>query len=114
MKKIGIVVALMLLIASNVSAIDDGWYETTIKYQNLATGTRATYTLNVKVQYGNVVKIDFGNGGSLHSGVNNSGYLWSGGYISQSLDYYSNSYKYTSKVTVITKNGSTLLYDITF
>ncbi|WP_158021859.1 hypothetical protein [Flammeovirga pacifica] len=28
----------------------------------------ATYRLNVKVQYGKVVLIDFGNGGSVHNG----------------------------------------------
>ena len=64
------------------SSIPDGWYASTVKYYNTSTGTKATYTLNVKVEYNKVVMIDFGNGGSVHNGYNNEGYIYSGGLLS--------------------------------
>lgn len=72
---------------TNAASIDDGWYEATVKYHNFSTYEKATYTLNVKVKYGKIVAIDFGNGGSVHSGYNDSGYYWSGGYLSESRDW---------------------------
>jgi hypothetical protein len=58
-------------------SIEDGWYAAIVK-----TGINAKYRLNVKVQYNSVVAIDFGNGGSVHTGFNNEGYVYSGGYLS--------------------------------
>src|ERR1017187_3117113 len=70
--------------------IEDGWYKATVKYDNYSTGTHSTYTLGVKVQYERVVAIDFGNGGSVHSGINNEGYLYSGGSLNTETDYNGN------------------------
>ena len=64
------------LIAENsnlVGGIENGWYQATVQYNNYKTGTNSTYTLNVKVEYNNVTVIDFGNGGSVHTGYNNEG-----------------------------------------
>lgn len=61
-------------------AIDDGIYESTVDYYSY-TGYTATYILNVKVVDERVVTIYFGNGGSLHTGYNNEGYVYKGGYL---------------------------------
>ena len=60
----------------SAKAIDDGWYSAIVK-----TGY-SKYRLNVKVQYDRVIAIDFGNGGSVHTGVNNEDYIYGGGYLS--------------------------------
>ncbi len=54
--------------------LDDGWYEATVEYKNLSTITNATYTLNVYVKNDRVSTISFGNDGSVHTGINSSGY----------------------------------------
>jgi len=56
--------------------IDNGWYTARVGYYNVRTYTRATYSLDVKVEYNQVTAIDFGNGGFVHSGYNNSGYTY--------------------------------------
>ncbi|MBJ6119009.1 hypothetical protein JAO76_12450 [Pontibacter sp. BT310] len=87
--------------------IEDGWYEATVRYYNSSSYTRSTYTLSVKVQYDRVVAIDFGNGGSVHSGYNNSGYIYSGGTLSYQRDYSSGSItSATARVTV--SQGTTM------
>jgi len=85
--------------------IEDGWYRATIKYTNYSTGTNSTYSLNVKVEYGKVSRIDFGNGGSVHSGYNNEGYIYSGGYLSFEKDYNGNIIAATTTVTISDANG---------
>jgi len=65
--------------ASCLSAISNGWYNATVKYYNPNTDTQSTYSLSVRVENDAVTAIDFGNGGSVHSGYNNSGYSYSGG-----------------------------------
>ena len=85
--------------------IKDGWYEATVKYSNYSTGTNATYTLKVKAEYGSVSAIDFGNGGSIHSGYNNEGYLYSGGYLSFEKDYEGNIIAATATVSTSDSDG---------
>lgn len=85
--------------------IGDGWYSATVYYTNYGTGTYSTYTLDVKVQYNTVVAIDFGNGGSVHSGYNNSGYTYSGGYLSFETNYMGNIVAATTTVSVYDSNS---------
>lgn len=104
-----------VLTASNISknntaiftplGIKDGWYQATVKYSNYATATNATYTLKVKVQYNSVVEIDFGNGGSVHSGYNNEGYIYSGGYLSTEQDSEGNTISASATVSTSDSNG---------
>lgn len=81
----------------SAKSIDDGWYSAIVK-----TDLNAKYRLNVKVQYNNVVTIDFGNGGSVHSGFNNEGYIYSGGYLSVYGD--------DATATVTVSDGGSLKY----
>jgi hypothetical protein len=67
--------------------LDDGIYELPVSYVS-HTGTRANYTLDIKIQSDQIVCIYFGNGGYVHTGYNNSGYVWSGGGIQWDVDYY--------------------------
>jgi hypothetical protein len=62
-----------------LKSLDDGWYAAMVSYDNSNTLTLSTYTLDTKVQQNRVVVISFPNGGSVHSGPNNSGYIYSGG-----------------------------------
>jgi hypothetical protein len=63
---------------ANQNAIQDGWYEAIVHYSS-HTGQESTYKLNVKVENLVVVVIDFGNGGYVHRGPNNSAYHYRGG-----------------------------------
>ncbi len=81
--------------------IEDGWYEAVVSYYNPKTYTRSKYRLNVKVQYNRVVEIDFGNGGSVHAGYNNSGYVYSGGQLYFQRDYSGNIVSAEGKVTIM-------------
>lgn len=89
----------------NFVDIEDGWYNATVKYSNYSTGTNATYSLKVKVNYGKVSIIDFGNGGSVHNGYNNEGYFYSGGYLSFETDYDGNTVAATTTVNISDTNG---------
>lgn len=88
--------------------IDNGWYEATVKYSTSNTYTKSTYTLKVKVEYNSVTKIDFGNGGSVHSGYNNSGYYYSGGHLSFERNFNNEIVAATTRVTV--SEGSVYRY----
>ena len=69
-----------------------------------STGHHAEYTLNVGVRDGRVVIIYFDNGGSLHTGSNNSGYRYSGGELKET-NYGGETY-YVTKVNINYNNGS--------
>jgi hypothetical protein len=90
---------------ANYGGIEDGWYNATVKYTNYSTGANSTYSLKVKVEYGKVSKIDFGNGGSVHSGYNNEDYIYSGGYLSFEKDNNGNTITASTTVTVSDTNG---------
>jgi hypothetical protein len=96
----------------SVAAIDNGWYDASVAYYNPSTYQRSNYTLSVKVEYDRVAVIDFGDGGSVHSGYNNSGYTYSGGSLSMKRDYQGNIVAVTTRVSVSDSNG-TRTYDIT-
>jgi hypothetical protein len=85
--------------------IKDGWYKATVKYSNYKTGFNGTYTLDVKVSYGSIVTIDFGNEGSIHNGYNNEGYVWSGGYLTLNKDFQGNITSATATVSTSDNNG---------
>ena len=86
--------------STSISGIDSGWYTARVGYYNSKTFTRATYTLNVYVEYNTITQIDFGNGGSVHSGYNNSGYLFTGGNLRINSDYNGNIRSASTSVTV--------------
>ena len=93
------------------SNLENGWYRATVKYYNPRTYTRSTYTLNVRVEYDRVTAIDFGNGGSVHSGVNSSGYFYSGGYLSLNYNYSGQVTSASTNVTII-NNGLQTIYEV--
>jgi hypothetical protein len=118
MKKQIILTFLLLLVSAVLLGqnIENGWYKATVEYSNSNTYTNSTYTLNVKVEYNSVVKVDFGNGGSVHTGYNSSGYIWSGGYLMKDSYYdYASSQTLVSYTTTVTINNgsSTSTYEIT-
>jgi hypothetical protein len=77
-----------------------------VDYYNYNTYTKATYQLIVGVKYGSVSSIEFGNGGSVHSGYNNEGYYYSGGTLYAEKDYNGDITAYTATVTVKDSNGT--------
>jgi hypothetical protein len=95
----------------SVEAIDNGWYDAAVSYYNASTYQRSNYTLSVKVEYDSGTAIDFGNGGSVHSGYNNSGYSYYGGTLTMKRDYQGNIVAATTRVSVTDSNG-TRTYDI--
>lgn len=91
--------------------IENGWYEAIVSYNNPSTFQKSNYRLSVKVEYNRVVAIDFGNGGSIHSGVNNSGYSYYGGYLNFQRDFNGQITSASTQVSVLDANG-TRYYDI--
>lgn len=91
--------------------LEDGWYEAVVSYYIPKTYQRSNYTLSVKVQYNRVTVIDFGNGGSVHSGYNNSGYTYYGGSLSFQRDFNGQIASATTQVSVSDTEG-TRYYDI--
>lgn len=87
------------------SGIEDGWYEVTVDYTNFKTGTIATYTLTVGVVNESVEIIEFGKGGSVYSGYNHEGYVYSGGELEYETDSNGNIVAATTTVTVSDHNG---------
>jgi hypothetical protein len=53
--------------SSEGSEVEDGTHSATVYYNNPQTGYSATYTLDVEVEDGQVVQIDFPNGGYIDS-----------------------------------------------
>jgi hypothetical protein len=98
---------------SSEYGIDNGWYVATVKYHNFNSGTFSRYRLKVKVEYDRVTAIDFGNGGSVHSGYNSSGYFYSGGYLSFDKDYNGEITSASAKVKIIEANSNLITFDIT-
>jgi hypothetical protein len=95
----------------SVEGIDNGWYDAAVSYYNPSTYQRSNHILSLKVEYDSVTVIDFGNGGSVHSGFNNSGYTYSGGSLSMKRDYQGNLVGATTRVSVSDSNG-TRTFDI--
>lgn len=92
-------------------SIQDGWYSATVSYSNSNTYTRSTYTLDVEVESDRVVTISFGQGRSVHDGYNNSGYTYSGGYLSFQSNYQGGISAATTQVTIY-KGNSIITYDV--
>jgi len=93
------------IVSNYYDGIEDGWYSATV-----SVGYNK-YTLDVYVKYNTVTIIDFGNGGSVHSGPNNSGYSYYGGQLSFSTDYNGNITEASTTVTV-TKGYNTKYYNV--
>lgn len=96
---------------ANQNAIADGWYMATIDYAS-NTGHKATYTLKVAVEDLCVVAIDFGNGGYVHKGRNNSGYYYNGGSLYFNRDRYGNVIAASTTVRITYDNGSWQVFSI--
>ena len=96
----------------STQGLDDGWYEATVEYSNYSSGTYATYFLDVYIEYEDVTIIDFGDGGSVHSGINNSGYIYNSEYLVYNYDYDGNILSATSTVSIYYDNGNIVEFDI--
>ncbi len=78
-------------------------YKAIVEY-NSSTGHTAEYVLNVGVRGSRVEAIYFDNGGSVHTGTNNSGYYFKGGELEKTT--YEGETYYVTKVTISYNNGS--------
>lgn len=74
-------------------------YNAIIFYES-SSGQESTYKLPVVVNNGSVDKICFNDGGSVHVGINNSGYNYYGG----KLEYIEDIEAYATEVTVVYPN----------
>jgi hypothetical protein len=92
-------------------SLDNGWYNASVSYFNPKTYMRSQYTLQVKVVSDRVVEINFGNGGAVHAGINNSGYMYTGGYL-QFWRNFNGQIASASTTVVITQRGSSVSYEI--
>jgi len=111
--QVGKSAALDYPINPNGARIEDGWYKATVEYHNLNTLTKSTYTLDVEVNHVKVSRIDFGNGGSVHDGVNNSGYFYSGGLLHLFVDREGNAIKSETTVTITGPGSKLIKYKVT-
>ena len=91
--------------------IENGRYEATVYYSS-TTGQKSTYELIVTVMNDAVTAIHFGNGGSVHSGFNNEGYIYSGGNLTFSRDYKGNITGASTTVKISYYNGTIQYFKI--
>ena len=89
-------------------SIEDGWYKARVEVGTLYTDT---YILGVKVELDKVVEIDFGTGGSIHTGVNTSNYVYYGGTLFYTRDHLDNIIAADATVSIY-KNGNVINYKI--
>lgn len=97
----------------NEIVLDDGVYELTVNCKS-HTGLDQNYTLDVRIQDDRVIQIYFSNGGSVHSGRNNTGYTWRGGGIAWNTDWYGNIQSGKAIMQVDYGNGQWQLFTISF
>lgn len=86
--------------AQRDNVVPNGNYYATL-YYSAHTGHQAVYTLMVQVVNDHVVTIYFENGGTLHEGYNNSGYIWNGG----GLSFYRKDGRLVAQTRVVCKRG---------
>lgn len=56
--------------------------------------------------------IDFGNGGNIHAGVNNSGYVYMGGYLDIETDVYGNAVSASTSVSISDGSAGLKKFDV--
>jgi len=95
-----------------VRHIADDIYIGTVFYLNLGNTYNAKYTLKVTVISGRIVKIDFGKGGSIHTGYNNEGYIYSGGDLIYKRDDDYDIVSASSTITIFDKNMKSKRYAV--
>ena len=88
--------------------IDDGWYTAKVSYTNYKTSYKARYTLDVAVKNDRVTVISFPDGGSLHTGYNNSGYTYGGGTLFFERNYSGDIIAASTTVDIYNLDGATL------
>lgn len=94
------------------SILEDGNYEAAVYSYNSSTGHKAKYSLAVTISKDKVIAIHFSNGGSVHIGYNNEGYIYSGGNLSFTQDYQGNIIGASAEVRVRYLNGTTQQFSI--
>ena len=97
----------------NEVILDNGVYEITVNCKS-HTGIDKNYLLEVRIHNDRVTQIYFGNGGSVHSGPNNSGYTWRGGGIEWETDWYGNILYGKAIMQIDFNNGKWQLFTINF
>ena len=125
MKKLLIIIVILLVACTKIQAktihksapdtvriLPDGQYYADISYFNYPTNNSAEYNLKVRVRSGQVIIIHLDNGGILHYGINNEGYLYTGGMLKAHKDKKTNKLEYNAQVSI--SNGNTIsTYNIT-
>ena len=75
-------------------------------YYNYASQVSAEYNLKLKMKDGLVIVIFLNNGGVVHDGINNEGYMYTGGKLSVHKDKRSGKLEYTAQVSI--SNGTNI------
>ena len=85
--------------STNQESIENGWYKAILIVRHVS-GDVTKEAVKVKVEIGNVVEIDLGNGESYHSGYNNENYEYLEGRLS--FDHFDNNNN--AKTSVVIKD----------
>ena len=86
--------------------LPDGRYYADVDYYNYASQVSAGYNLKLKVKDGLVTVIFLNNGDAVHDGINNEGYMYTGGKLSVHKDKRSGKLEYTAQVSI--SNGTNI------
>ena len=84
---------------ANQESIENGWYKAIIIVRHVS-GDVTKEAVKVKVEIGNVVEIDLGNGESYHNGYNSENYEYLEGRLS--FDHFDNNNN--AKTSVVIKD----------
>jgi len=98
---------------TTLKTLPDGYYYGNVDYFNYASSLSATYSdQKLKVREGIVRVIYLGDGGVIHDGINNEGYLYTGGKLKVSKNKRTGKLEYTAQVSI--SNGANIYsYKIT-
>jgi hypothetical protein len=87
-------------------SLDHGLYMAKVYYNNSNTLTRSKYTLDVSVDDNRVIAVKFDDGGSVHAGINSSGYTYSGGHLDLDHDINGEITRATTTVKIRTRSAN--------
>lgn len=85
---------------STLKTLPDGQYFADVNYFRYPDNISAEYNLKLRVRDGIVRVIHLDNGRVIHDGINNEGYLYTGGVIKVKKDKHTGKLEYSAVVSI--------------
>ena len=86
--------------ADSLKTLPDGQYFADVTFFRYPDNVSAEYNLKLRVRDGIVRVIHLNNGGVVHDGINNEGYLYVGGQVKVKKNKRTGKLEYSAQVTI--------------